>query len=1457
MNKILGIDLGTNSIGWAIRNPLHTTDNQIEKFGVLTFNKGVGKDKSGEYSYAAQRTKKRSVRRLYQARKYRLWATLEGLINEGFCPLTIENLDKWRKYSKEEALKNENGGRKYPVDDNAFESWIKLDFNGDGRPDYKSPYQLRKELSEIRLDLTKEEDRYRLGRALYHIAQRRGFKSSRKVAEEVKEEEKETEFDLQFSEKKRNRTIRELFDKHPEAKTIGALFAMMESEGVRVRENLAQHAIRENYKDEIKVIFKVQGISQNNSLYTSLVETGKNKNDGAIFYKRPLRSQKGLIGICTFEQKTIVDKKTGKTIQTGKYRAPVSHPAFEKFRALCFINNIKYRSISDGKSDFQMLPTELKQEIYKKLFFRKKAHFQFSDISEYLIKSGKNWEFNYKNKTTISGCPISARLKEIWGDDFWNVKIPKVPSGSSFKTFYDLEDVWHVLFSFEDQENVVAFAKEKLRLDNSQTAEYLRAWNQLPVGYAMLSLNAINKINKFLEKGLIYTEAVLLAKVPEIIGAELWGKNESLFLNEISNIIESNRLQKSILHSVNGLISQHKNLKNGEKFGYKDNNYQLDDSDLADVAKQLESQFGKQKWAKKEPAKKRKIEAAVVDCYQAYFRNIGFDVRYFGDEKFLIVKSGETVYYKSTSGFYKLPKLIDTLSDFLLANFDVAEIDILKLYHPSDISIYPKAREDSSGMVKLGSPKTGSFKNPMAMRTLHELRKLINFLIGSNQIDSDTRIVVEVARELNDTNKRWAIETWQKRREQENQEFTRAINDLRNQNSNTAADYLNGEDIDKMRIWYEQSFDEEEVISPLVDDKREIKGQNWQNTIRNSYKKILASKKQIDKYRLWREQGSVCLYTGKLIKLTDLFDENIIDFEHTIPASVSFDNSLANLTVCYHDYNRTVKKKRIPFNLPNYDKESGGYSAILPRLEKWKDKVERIRQQVEFWRGKSKKAPTKEFKDTAIRQRHLWQIDLEYWQNKVDRFMMEEVTSGFKNSQKVDTQLISKYAFHYLKTYFERVSVQKGSITAEFRKMYGLQASDEKKDRAKHSHHAKDAAVLTLIPQSALRDELLQTYYEHKESKQKFTTEPYKGFKREFVWGIDDNILINNIPKNHTLSPARKLVRKRGKVKLIPETNRPMVATGDSIRGQLHDETFFGAIKLGEKDENGTLLKGENGKFIQSDEIKYVVRVPLTYKKSSTDSGSFTSLSDLEKKIVDKSLFQSIKKQVDEMYQGSFRDAMEEGVYMLDKKGNKVNQIRRVRVIKGVTEPLKIKKQTYLSKHAYKQYYYASNATNSYFAFYEGDGKIDFRYRNLFETAQLIKHGNRSEDDLFEPRIPFNKGNKEILLERKFILRPGLKVLFLKDKERLEEIKTYSNKDLSNRLYVYANFEKNGTSSRLNFKHHLEARDDKGITESYTESEIDFNCSKPTLRFGYKKYNYLVEMYDFTVNHDGTICWLK
>ena len=146
MKKIIGLDLGTSSIGTCIRNIDlgNSLREQLEYFSSDIFKSGVGEEKGKEYSFAADRTKHRQSRRLYETRRRRLWATLAVLIEHGYCPLSKDSLQKWTTYDKEKHLY-----REYPVDDVLFQQWIKLDFNGDGVPDYSSPYQLRRELINL------------------------------------------------------------------------------------------------------------------------------------------------------------------------------------------------------------------------------------------------------------------------------------------------------------------------------------------------------------------------------------------------------------------------------------------------------------------------------------------------------------------------------------------------------------------------------------------------------------------------------------------------------------------------------------------------------------------------------------------------------------------------------------------------------------------------------------------------------------------------------------------------------------------------------------------------------------------------------------------------------------------------------------------------------------------------------------------------------------------------------------------------------------------------------------------------------------------------------------------------------------------------------------------------------------------------------------------------------------
>ena len=59
MEKILGLDLGTNSIGWAIREVNNELDNQIIDKGVLVFDKGVATVEGREQPKVKVRTEAR------------------------------------------------------------------------------------------------------------------------------------------------------------------------------------------------------------------------------------------------------------------------------------------------------------------------------------------------------------------------------------------------------------------------------------------------------------------------------------------------------------------------------------------------------------------------------------------------------------------------------------------------------------------------------------------------------------------------------------------------------------------------------------------------------------------------------------------------------------------------------------------------------------------------------------------------------------------------------------------------------------------------------------------------------------------------------------------------------------------------------------------------------------------------------------------------------------------------------------------------------------------------------------------------------------------------------------------------------------------------------------------------------------------------------------------------------
>ena len=96
MERILGIDTGTNSLGWAIVEKENGLTKLIAK-GTHIFSEGVKIEKGIESSKAAERTEHRSLRKRYWRRKVRKIRLLTILSDNHFCPpLNKEHLRLWR-----------------------------------------------------------------------------------------------------------------------------------------------------------------------------------------------------------------------------------------------------------------------------------------------------------------------------------------------------------------------------------------------------------------------------------------------------------------------------------------------------------------------------------------------------------------------------------------------------------------------------------------------------------------------------------------------------------------------------------------------------------------------------------------------------------------------------------------------------------------------------------------------------------------------------------------------------------------------------------------------------------------------------------------------------------------------------------------------------------------------------------------------------------------------------------------------------------------------------------------------------------------------------------------------------------------------------------------------------------------------------------------------------------------
>lgn len=286
MANILGLDLGTNSIGWALVNE---QTQKIVDTGVKIFQAGVENigDGEKEESRNAQRRQARVARKQLFRRKIRKKKLLKLLQTQGMAP-------------EAESLK----------------SWFAI-----------NPYAIRSKAVFEKVTLPE------LGRVFYHMAQRRGFLSNSRSANAALD----TKSKISEGNPAEGKVGIEQTRQEMSEQTLGqTLFEKMVKAGEPYKEGNQRirnrYTVRDMYTEEFDKIWDCQR-KHHPELHQDLKEVigGRKKEgyakDGILFFQRELRSQKHLVGKCSLEK--------------NKTRIPLSAIPFEKYRAWAFINNIR------------------------------------------------------------------------------------------------------------------------------------------------------------------------------------------------------------------------------------------------------------------------------------------------------------------------------------------------------------------------------------------------------------------------------------------------------------------------------------------------------------------------------------------------------------------------------------------------------------------------------------------------------------------------------------------------------------------------------------------------------------------------------------------------------------------------------------------------------------------------------------------------------------------------------------------------------------------------------------------------------------------------------------------------------------------------------------------------------------------------------------------------------------
>lgn len=633
MKKILGLDLGTTSIGWALVNEKENDNEQssIIKLGVrvnpLTTDEQKNFDEGKPITTNADRTVKRGMRRNLQRYKLRRDTLLSVLKEQGFISddtilceqgnrSTFQTLQLRAKAATEEVsladlarillLINKKRG---------YKSSRKVDADTDGKsidgmsvartlyennltpgeyaygrlqqgkkyiPDFY-PSDLRAELNriwecqrqyypEILTDALRENLHGKNEKQTWAIChepfgivgiKRNGNKTEQKVENYRWRKEALTKQlgleELAIVLQKINSQINgasgllgAISDRSKELYFLKQTVGQYQWNELQKNPNYSlknQVFYRQDYLDEFERIWETQ-----RKFHPELTDELKHElRDIVIFYQRPLKSQKGLVGFCELEssQKEIVKDGKVKTVTVGLRCCPKSSPLFQCFKIWQSINNISVTGniVPERQRDLfgdeiinkygtRPLMEEEKQKLFRELNLKERM--SAAEILKLLFPDERNLKLNFKEvkgNTTMSAFVNACRqviymsghddidfskqsaqyttdtIKEVFGT---------IGAHADFLTFDPCLDgkafamqpayrLWHLLYSYTGDNSATGDERLKERIADicGLDKEYASAFASIALqdDYGSLSAKAMRKILPFMMDGNEYSVA--------------------------------------------------------------------------------------------------------------------------------------------------------------------------------------------------------------------------------------------------------------------------------------------------------------------------------------------------------------------------------------------------------------------------------------------------------------------------------------------------------------------------------------------------------------------------------------------------------------------------------------------------------------------------------------------------------------------------------------------------------------------------------------------------------------------------------------------------------------------------------------------------------------------------------------------------------------------------------------